>query len=114
MTPDTRNVPMKAGISAHFLPTTSEARLRVGLYTAGRKIFETMRFHLLPHKSCNEVERYGLWMPDTRLMGTGPKSLGSGMAADPRYLGLGWPPDPSCMGLVWPPDPRYLKYSLYF
>ncbi|WRX08668.1 hypothetical protein QQP08_001155 [Theobroma cacao] len=59
MIADTANVEKTDGIGAHFLPIRVEENLRVGSYTVGRRIVLTMRFHLLPQKSCSEVDRYG-------------------------------------------------------
>ena len=59
MSPDTTNVVKTASSKAHLWPTTLVIELRVGLYTVTRTILVTMRFHLLPRKSCSEVERYG-------------------------------------------------------
>lgn len=57
--PETTKVPNTAGSGAHLGPTTFTAAFNVGSYTVGRRMLVTMRFHLLPQKSCSEVELSG-------------------------------------------------------
>ncbi|KAF4352727.1 hypothetical protein G4B88_009801 [Cannabis sativa] len=59
MSPETMNVAIIAGIEAHLGPIIRAQKPNVGLYIVGRSTRLTMRFHLLPQKSCSELERYG-------------------------------------------------------
>nr|GMD06974.1 hypothetical protein JCGZ_00984 [Ipomoea batatas] len=53
------NVAITAGYVAHLRPKYLAEMPRQGLYTAGRRIRFTMRFHRFPQKSCKEEQRYG-------------------------------------------------------
>ncbi|KAK7844964.1 hypothetical protein CFP56_010184 [Quercus suber] len=57
MSPDTTNVVKIASSEAHLWLTTCVIERRVGLYIVTRKILVTIGIHLLPQKSCSEVER---------------------------------------------------------